>query len=85
MQTPKEIIADIRREMTIQDINVSELASLIGMSSQNLSKILKQENPQLKSLIKICDGLGMKVALIKDDTKQYRPYIFTQLSFHLPY
>jgi DNA-binding phage protein len=69
MQTPKEIIADIRREMTIQDINVSELASLIGMSSQNLSKILKQENPQLKSLIKICDGLGMKVALIKDDTK----------------
>ena len=33
MQTPKEIIADIRREMTIQDINVSELASLIGMSS----------------------------------------------------
>lgn len=69
MQTPKEIIADIRREMTIQDINVSELASLIGMSSQNLSKILKQENPQLKSLIKICDGLGMKVTLIKDDTK----------------
>ena len=69
MQTPKEIIADIRREMTIQDINVSELASLIGMSSQNLSKILKQENPQLKSLIKICNGLGMKVALIKDDTK----------------
>ena len=69
MQTPKEIIADIRREMTIQDINVSELASLIGMSSQNLSKILKQENPQLKSLIKICDGLGIKVALIKDDTK----------------
>lgn len=69
MQKPKEIIADIKREMIMQDINTGELASIIGMSSQNLSKILKQENPQLKSLIKICDGLGLKIVLTKDDTK----------------
>lgn len=69
MQKPKEIIADIKREMIMQDINTGELASIIGMSSQNLSKILNQENPQLKSLIKICDGLGLKIVLTKDDIK----------------
>ena len=69
MQTPKEIIADIKREMIIQDINSKELALSIGTSEQNLSKILKTANPQLSSLLSICNGLGLKVLLTKDDTE----------------
>lgn len=66
MQTTKEIIADIKKEMILQDINITELALKIDMSSQNLSKILKNENPQLESLIKICNGLNLKIVLTKD-------------------
>lgn len=69
MQTQKEIIADIRREMIVQDVDIQQLAIELGMTQQNLSKILKTANPQLSTLLKICNKLHLNVSLIKDDTK----------------
>lgn len=68
MQTAREILGDIKREMVIQDIQDKELAYELGMSQQNLSNIFNRANPTLSSLLKICNHLKLKIAIIKDDT-----------------
>ena len=69
MQTQKEIIADIRKEVIIQDVDLQQLANELDTTSQNLSKILKRANPRLETLLKICNHLHLHISLQKDDTK----------------
>lgn len=69
MQTEREILADIKREMSIQDINMKELAIGIGVKQQNISQIFKTANPKLSTLLKICGYLHLRISLIKGDTK----------------
>ena len=69
MQTQKEIIADIRKEMIIQDVDLQQLANELDTTSQNLSKILKRANPRLETLLKLRNHLHLHISLQKDDTK----------------
>ena len=69
MQTQKEIIADIKREMDLQEIQFKQLANDLNMSQQNLSKIFVNGNPTLSSLLRICNCLNLRIIICKDDDK----------------
>lgn len=69
MQTAKEIIADIKREMIVQDISQKQMANELNMTQQGLSNVFSRENPQLSTLLKICNYLKLKISIKKDDTK----------------
>lgn len=66
--TPKELLSEIKKIMDIQDIPLKELASRLGTSQQNISKIFQQGNPKLDTLLKICNVLNIEVSVkVKDD------------------
>lgn len=69
MQTAKGIIADIKREMILQDISQKQMANDLHMTQQGLSNVFSRENPQLSTLLKICNYLKLKISIEKDDTK----------------
>jgi transcriptional regulator with XRE-family HTH domain len=69
MQTAKGIIADIKREMILQDIPQKQMANELNMTQQALSNVFSRENPQLSTLLKICNYLKLKISIKKDDTK----------------
>lgn len=69
MQTAKGIIADIKREMIVQDISQKQMANELNMTQQALSNVFSRENPQLSTLLKICNYLKLKISITKDDTK----------------
>lgn len=69
MQTANEIIADIKREMIVQDIPQKQIANELNMTQQALSNVFSRGNPQLSTLLKICNYLKLKISITKDDTK----------------
>lgn len=70
--SPKELLAEIKKIMDIQEIPMKELAFRMGTSQQNLSKIFSQSNPKLNTLYRICDSLKLQIDInfaLKDDAK----------------
>lgn len=59
--TPKELLAEIKRYMDINDIQIKELAANMNTSSQSVSQYFNNGNPKLSSLFEICNALNVKI------------------------
>lgn len=59
--TPKELLAEIKRYMDINDIQIKELAVNMNSSSQSVSQYFNNGNPKLSSLFEICNALNVKI------------------------
>lgn len=71
--TPKELLAEIKKIMDIEDIPMKDLANRMETSQQNISKIFSQGNPKLETFYRICNALDLQLDINflnnKDDTK----------------
>lgn len=59
--TPKELMLEIRHQMKLMDINISELAIKMGKKQQNVSQLFSVSNPKLSSLFEVCDALDLDI------------------------
>ena len=57
--TTKELLAEIKKYMSINDIQTKDLAINLGKSQQSVSQYFKNGNPRCDSIFKICDALNV--------------------------
>lgn len=57
----KELLAEIKKYMMLNDIQLKELAVKMGKSHQSVSQIFQNGNPKSNTLFEICDALGIKM------------------------
>lgn len=64
----KELLAEIKKYMNINDIQLKDLAITMGKSHQSVSQIFQNGNPKSSTLFEICNALGIKmdVTFVKD-------------------
>ena len=67
-QTSKEILAEIKKYMDIDDIQVIDLAVRIHKSQQSVSQYFNNGNPNCNTLVDICNALDLKIEINKSDT-----------------
>lgn len=65
--TPKELLAEIKRYMDLNDIQIKELAANMNTSSQSVSQYFNNGNPKLSSLFEICNALNVKINFTLED------------------
>lgn len=66
----KELLADIKKYMDLEDIQVKDLAARLNKSSQSVSQYFKNGNPNCNTLIEICNALGLQIEINKSDTSK---------------
>lgn len=57
--TPKELLSEIKHIMDLRDIPMKDLASRLNVSQQTVSKIFGKSNPQLFTVLQICEALNI--------------------------
>ena len=57
----KELLAEIKKYMNINDIQLKDLAITMGKSHQSVSQIFQNGNPKTSTLFEICDALEIKM------------------------
>ena len=64
----KELLAEIKKYMNINDIQLKDLAITMRKSHQSVSQIFQNGNPKSSTLFEICNALGIKmdVTFVKD-------------------
>lgn len=67
-QTSKEILAEIKKYMDIDDIQIKDLAVRIHKSQQSVSQYFNNGNPNCNTLVDICNALDLKIEINKNDT-----------------
>ena len=67
IQTSKELLAEIKKYMELEDIQVKDLAVRLNKSPQSVSQYFKNGNPSCNTLIDICNALGLQVEIKKKD------------------
>ncbi len=68
--TSKELLAEIKKYMDIENIQVKDLAVRLNKSSQSVSQYFKNGNPNCNTLIEICNALGLQIEISKSDTSK---------------
>ena len=73
-RTTKELLAEIKKYMDLNDIKMKELAINMGKSnSQSISQYFNNGNPRCNSIFEICDALNVELDINifpKGDTAQ---------------
>ena len=64
----KELLADIKKYMDLEDIQVKDLAARLNKSSQSVSQYFKNGNPNCSTLIEICNALDLKIEINKNES-----------------
>lgn len=59
--TPKELLAEIKKYMDLNDISIKELSINMNKSHQSVSQYFNHGNPKLDNLFEICNGLGVSI------------------------
>ena len=67
-QTSKEILAEIKKYMDINDIQVKDLSVRIHKTQQSVSQYFNNGNPNCNTLVDICNALDLKIEINKSDT-----------------
>ncbi len=57
----KELLAEIKKYMDIQDIPMKDLALRLNKSQQSISQIFNNENPKCSTLFEICNALNLQI------------------------
>lgn len=68
--TSKELLSEIKHIMDLRDIPMKELATRLNVSQQSISKIFKNANPQLSTVIQICNALRISMDIKFVDKKE---------------
>lgn len=66
-QTSKELLAEIKKYMDIDNVQIKDLAVRINKSSQSVSQYFNNGNPNCNTLIDICNALDLKIEINKSD------------------
>jgi transcriptional regulator with XRE-family HTH domain len=67
-QTSKELLAEIKKYMDINEVQVKDLAARIHKSQQSVSQYFNNGNPNCNTLIDICNALDLKIEITKSDS-----------------
>lgn len=59
--TPKELLAEIKKYMDINQIQMKDLAVIMNKSQQSISQIFTNGNPNCNTLFQICNALNIKL------------------------
>ena len=59
--TPKEVLAEIKRYMDLNEIQMQELAINMGKSQQSVSQYFNNANPKLSTVFEICNALSVSI------------------------
>jgi DNA-binding Xre family transcriptional regulator len=57
----KELLAEIRKQMILNDIQIKDLAVTMHTSQQNISQFFKTGNPTCETLYNICNALDLQI------------------------
>ncbi len=68
--TSKELLAEIKKYMDLENIQVKDLAVRLNKSSQSVSQYFKNGNPNCNTLLEICNALGLQIEISKSDTSK---------------
>lgn len=60
-ENTKELLAEIKKYMMLNDIQLKDLAISMGKSHQSVSQIFQNGNPKSNTLFEICDALNIKM------------------------
>lgn len=69
----KELLAEIKKYMDLNEIQIKDLAINMNKSSQSVSQFFQNGNPKCSTLFEICDALNihLDIKLInKSDTSK---------------
>lgn len=66
-QTSKELLAEIKKYMDIDEIQFKDLAVRIHKSQQSVSQYFNNGNPNCNTLVDICNALDLKITINKSD------------------
>ena len=61
--TSKEILAEIKKYMDLNDIPMKDLAARMNKSQQSISQIFQVANPKISTLLEICDVLDLQIEI----------------------
>lgn len=59
--TPKEVLAEIKRYMDLNEIQMQELAINMGKSQQSVSQYFNNASPKLSTVFEICNALNLQI------------------------
>lgn len=59
--TSKEILAEIKKYMDLNDIPMKDLAARMNKSQQSISQIFQIANPKISTLLEICNILNLQI------------------------
>ena len=59
--TPKELLAEIKKYMTLNDIQIKDLAVNMKKSQQSVSQIFQNGNPKCSTIFEICEALDVSI------------------------
>lgn len=59
--TTKELLAEIKKYMDINDIQMKDLAINMNKSSQSISQYFQNGNPKCSTLFDICNSLNIQL------------------------
>ncbi len=68
--TSKELLAEIKKYMDLENIQVKDLAARLDKSSQSVSQYFKNGNPNCNTLLDICNALDLQIEISKSDTSK---------------
>ena len=57
----KELLAEIKKYMDINDIQVKSLAATMNKSQQSISQIFQNGNPKTSTVFEICKALNLNI------------------------
>lgn len=60
-KSTKELLAEIKKYMDLNDIQMKDLAIRMNKSQQSISQIFQVANPKCNTLIELCDVLGLQI------------------------
>lgn len=66
--TTKELLAEIKKQMDIQDIQLKDLAVRLNKSQQSVSQYFKNGNPNCNTIFEICNAIGLQIEINEGDT-----------------
>lgn len=66
--TTKELLAEIKKNMDMEDIQLKDLAVRINKSQQSVSQYFKNGNPNCNTVFEICNALDLQIELNKGNT-----------------
>ena len=67
-QTSKVLLAEIKKYMDIDEVQVKDLAARIHKSQQSVSQYFNNGNPNCNTLVDICNALDLKIEITKSDS-----------------